>query len=102
MNKEREQKIVDIYIIGTLSRPDVIKEAALHYLNLGYSVAMVRKAPNTPKEELIIECFENIDNCTFVVAVPHEDGEYGEGTQYEITYAEKLGKSVIKWKGNKR
>lgn len=94
------KKLMFVYIIGTLSRPDAIKEAALHYLNLGYSVAMVRSCPDISKEDLIIECFNKIDNCMFVVAVPHEDGEYGDGMQYEIAYAKKIGKHVVKWIGN--
>ena len=93
-------KMSEVYIKGTLSRPDAIKEAALYYLNLGYSVAMVRSCPNMAKENLIIECFNKIDNCMFVVAVPHEDGEYGDGTQYEIVYAKKIKKHVVKWIGN--
>ena len=39
----------DIYIIGTLSREDVIEEAALYYLRLGYSVLMVVKQPDENK-----------------------------------------------------
>lgn len=50
----------DIYIIGTLSREDVIEEAALYYLRLGYSVLMVVKQPDENKEKLIMQCFKNI------------------------------------------
>lgn len=46
--------MIDVYIIGTLSREDVIKQAALHYLDLGYSVLMVRKQSNENKENLIM------------------------------------------------
>lgn len=93
--------MIDVYIIGTLSRSDEIQKAALYYLKLGYSVAMVREQPNKTNEELIIECFRNIDKCMFVVAVPHEDGAYGTGTQYEIAYAKKLGKRIDMWKGER-
>lgn len=47
----------DIYIIGTLSRFDEIQKAALHYLSLGYSVAIVRPQPDKVKEKIIFECF---------------------------------------------
>ena len=63
----------DIYIIGTLSREDVIEEAALDYLRL--------------------------EDATRIVAVPHRDGTCGEGTQYEIAYAKFLRKKVTIWKG---
>lgn len=90
----------DIYVIGTLSRFDEIQKAALHYLELGYSVAMVRPQPDKTKEELIIECFENIDECeSTIVAVPHEDGTLGNGTQYELAYAMKVGKRISIWDG---
>lgn len=89
----------DVYIIGTLSREDVIKEAALYYSKLGYSVSMVRKQPNENKENLIMRCFRNIEDSTRIVAVPHKDGTCGEGTQYEIAYAKMLGKRVYIWKG---
>lgn len=92
----------DIYVIGTLSRFDEILKTALHYLNLGYSVAIVRPQPDKTKEELIMECFKNIDECTtMIVAVPHEDGTLWDGTQYEIAYAKKIGKLVDIWKGDR-
>ena len=92
----------DMYVIGTLSRFDEILKAALHYLNLGYSVTIVRPQPDKTKEEIIIECFKNIDECKrMIVAVPHEDGTLGDGTQYEIAYANKLGKRVGIWKGDR-
>lgn len=90
----------DIYVIGTLSRFDEIQKAALHYLNLGYSVTIVRPQPDKTKEELIMECFKNIEECKVaVVVVPHEDGTFGDGTQYEIAYAKKIGVFVSMWKG---
>lgn len=89
----------DVYIIGTLSREDVIKEAALYYSKLGYSVSMVRKQLNEDKENLIMRCFKNIEDSTRIVAVPHKDGTCGEGTQYEIAYAKMLGKRVYIWEG---
>lgn len=87
----------DIYIIGTLSREDVIEEVALYYLRLGYSVSMVKKQPNESKEKLIIQCFKNIENSTRIVAVPRQDGTLGEGTQYEVAYAKFLEKKVDIW-----
>lgn len=89
----------DIYIIGTLSREDVIEEAALYYLRLGYSVLMVIKQPDENKEKLIMQSFKNIEDATRIVAVPHQDGTCGEGTQYEIAYAKFLRKKVTIWKG---
>lgn len=89
----------DIYIIGTLSRFDEIQKAALHYLSLGYSVAIVRLQPDKVKEKIIFECFKNIDKCKKIVAVPHEDGTLGDGTLYEKAYATALGKCVSIWKG---
>jgi hypothetical protein len=88
----------DIYIIGTLSRFDEVQKAALHYLSLGYSVAIVRPQSDKSKEKLIAECFKSIEKCKKIVAVPHEDGTLGDGTLYEITYANKLGKCVSIWK----
>ena len=90
----------NVYIIGTLSRKDTIEKIALYYLRLGRSVSMVRKQSNENKENLIMQCFKNIENSDYIVAVPHEDGTCGEGTQYEIAYAKFLGKKVDIWKGD--
>ena len=89
----------DIHIIGTLCRVDAIEEAALHYLKLGYSVSIVRRQPNKSKEELIIQCFDDIRQSSEIVAVPHADGSFGEGTQYEIAFAKFLGRRVRVWQG---
>lgn len=95
----------DIYVIGTLSRETAIKRAAIHYLKLGYSVAMVTKQPDKDKdkdkdkEELIMECYKNIKESEIIVVVPHEDGTIGEGTQYEIAFAKYLGKKIYIWNG---
>lgn len=87
----------DIYVIGTLSRETAIKRAAMHYLKLGYSVAMVTKQPDKDKEELIMECYKNIKESEIIVVVPHEDGTIGEGSQYEIAFAKLLGKEIYIW-----
>lgn len=93
----------DVYIIGTLSRFDEIQKAALYYINMGYSVAAVRPQTDKTKAELILECFKNIDGCkVMVVAVPHENGTFGDGTQYEIAYANKFGKRVDIWWGEEK
>lgn len=88
----------NVHIIGTLSREDVIEKAALYYLRRGFSVSMVRKQPDEDKEKLIIQCFSNIENSDRIVAVPHQDGTLGEGTQYEVAYADYLRKRVDIWK----
>lgn len=92
--------MTDVYVVGTLSKFDEIQKAALFYLNCGYSVSMVRPQPDKTKEECILECFKNIDNCDMlIVAVPHEDGILGDGTLYEIAYAKKMGIPYSIWKG---
>lgn len=91
----------DIHIIGTFRREDAIEEAALHYLKLGYSVSMVRRQPNKSKEELIIQCFDDIRQSSEIIAVPYTDGSFGEGTQYEIAFAKFLGRRVHVWQGGK-
>lgn len=88
-----------IYIIGTLSRIDVIEEAAIYYIRHGYSVSMVRKQPDVNIEKLIIQCFKNIEEASRIVAIPHKDGTLGEGTMYEIAFAKMLGKRVDIWEG---
>ena len=92
----------NLYIIGTLSRENVIEEVALHYLRLGYSVSMVRKQPDKDKEYLIQQCFKNIENASRIVVIPHQDGTCGEGTQYEIAYAKLIEKRVSIWDENKQ
>lgn len=87
-----------VYIIGTLTRKEAIKRAALYYLNAGNSVMMISERPYMTKESLIMDRFQKIDDADLVVAVPHSYGEYDEETLYEIAYAKWINKRVVKWK----
>lgn len=89
-----------IYVIGTLSREENIKEIAMYYMNKGYFVNFVQKDNNKSYEEKIRDCYKNIRSADLIIAVPHKDNILGIGTMYEIEYAKTLSKDVKVWNNN--
>lgn len=87
----------DYYIIGTLSRIGTINTIAEVLKRNGYKVKSVQRNTEKTLEDLIIDCYRNIQRADNIIAVPHEDGRFGMGTQYEIAYAKMLGKTVTKY-----
>lgn len=87
-----------VFIIGSLSCEEEIKEVAKFFVEeMGYEVDYVRKQPEKSLEMLIKEAFESISKADRVVAVKKPDGSYGEGTMYEMSFAEFIGKPITKF-----
>lgn len=64
---------------------------------MGDEVDYVRKQPEKPLEILIREAFESISKADRVVAVKKTDGTFGDGTLYEMTFANFIGKPITKF-----
>lgn len=99
-NEMQKNDSLKIYVIGTLSREENIKEIAMYYMNKGYFVNFVQKDNNKSYEEKIRNCYKNIRNADLIIAVPHKDNTLGIGTMYEIEYAKTLSKDIKVWNNN--
>lgn len=87
-----------VFIIGSLSYEEEIKKVAKFFREeMGDEVDYVRKQPEKSLEILIKEAFEAISNADRIVAVKKPDGSYGEGTMYEMFFAEFIGKPITKF-----
>ena len=87
--------MLNIYVIGSLSRSKRIKEIAEQYMSLGHHVDYVKKQPETPFRKLVEDCFDKIEKADQVIVIPRDDGSIGEGTTYEIVFAKRVGTSVV-------
>lgn len=85
----------NIYVIGSLSRDEKIKEIAEDYASFGHHVDYVKKQPETPFSKLVEDCFDKIEKADLVLVAPRDDGSIGKGTTYEIVFARRVGTDVI-------
>lgn len=86
-----------VYIIGSVSQEDEIKQIAEYFKkNEGFSVIYVKSQPDKSIESLIFDCYKNISESDLVVAVPKKNGTFGIGVTYEIMFAKFIGKEVMK------
>lgn len=83
-----------IFVIGSVSRATDIDDVACKLRKAGYDVDHVRKREGETLFTLIQDAYRKIDESDMVVVVRKADGSIGEGTQYEMHMAIRLGKSV--------
>jgi hypothetical protein len=87
-----------VFVIGSLSCEEEIRKVAKFFKEeMGDEVDYVRKQPEKPLEILIREAFESISKADRVVAVKKTDGTFGDGTLYEMTFANFIGKPITKF-----
>lgn len=88
-----------VFIIGSVKHMDAIYHIAEKWKKKGFEVEHVFPQPDKPLVNLIHETFEKIKKADIVVAVKKEfwvnNEPYGEGTLYEMEFAEKIEKTVI-------
>ena len=87
-----------IYIIGSVHdvhTASVMRSLVSYHKSIGNEVVCVKpEVDKKTMEELIMECYNNIDNADIIIAVSKSDGDYGVGTTYELLYAKHIGKTV--------
>lgn len=87
-----------LYIIGSISQKEQIKNTAQYYIETGrYKVRYVKEEPNVSFPALIYRCFLNILWADRIYAIPKPDGTLGTGVTYEMVFAKLLGKWVDKF-----
>lgn len=84
----------NIVILGSCSQGETFDKMEQKYKLKGHNVWRPIKQPDRPFKELVQECFEAIKNADEVIAIPKPDGSFGQGTTYDICFAEFLGKDV--------
>ena len=86
-----------VFVIGSMSCEKRIKAIAEFFEEMGDQVDYVKKQPQKSFEDLVKEAFISIANADRVVAVRKDDGTFGEGTMYEMAFAEFIGKQITKF-----
>lgn len=91
-----------ITFIGSLKNKDIMDKAAKKlekmfpyeqiYINVPQS------HPSERFESVVREWYRSIADSDLIVAFPkYMDGQFGDGTIYEMEYAKRLGKKVLVW-----
>jgi nucleoside 2-deoxyribosyltransferase len=83
-----------IFIIGSVKREKDIERIANLIASLGFEVDHVKRQPDKTTGELIMEAFHRIAEADKIVATVNEFGTIGDGTLYELTFAQYLGKKT--------
>jgi nucleoside 2-deoxyribosyltransferase len=83
-----------IFIIGSIKREKDIEKIANLISSLGFEVDHVRKQSDKTTGELIMDVFRHIAEADKIVATVNEYGTIGDGTLYELTFAQYLGKKT--------
>lgn len=87
-----------VFVIGSLSYEEEIKKVASFFKEeMGDEVDHVRKQPEKSLEILIKESFESISKADRIVAVKKPNGTFGDGTLYEMAFANFIGKPITKF-----
>lgn len=88
--------MIKAYIIGSCSQESLIKKFADQLLmNLPtYGVRYVYSQPDKDFQDLVKECFDNIEWADVIYVILKNDGSIGRGTAYEIEYAKRCKKEI--------
>ena len=81
------------YIIGSLTQSSMIKKFAMD-LPIKYSVRYVYSQPDKDFQDLVKECFDNIEWADVIYVILKNDGSIGRGVAYEIEYAKRCKKEI--------
>lgn len=96
IRKEKE-KMLKVFIIGSMSCEKWIKFVARVFKKIGCEVDYAKKQPEKRFDTLVAEAFRSIADADLIVAIGKADGTFGEGTTYELAFAEFIGKVIIKF-----
>lgn len=93
--------MIKIYVIGSMRSKKIIRKVAEFIKDNGnYEVDYVYPQRSKSRLQLIIECFDKIELADIVVAVDKKGKGIGEGTLYEMEYAERCNKKLFVTDGN--
>ena len=88
-----ENAAENIYIIGSLSQADEIKDIANRLLDFG-NIRYVKPEPDKTFAKCVQTCFDNIEWANIIHVITKPDGSLGEGVTYEVEYAKRLCKTI--------
>lgn len=96
-NNRKEGQMLKVFIIGSVSCEMWIKIAARFFKKVGCEVDYAKKQPEKRFDTLVAEAFRSIADADLIVAIGKADETFGEGTTYELAFAEFIGKVIIKF-----
>lgn len=91
---------MEITFIGSLTQEGEMHEAAKKIRSMYKEVIQIHipgRLQGMTFEEIVTYWYENIKKSDLVIAFPKEDGRFGEGSTYEISFARLIGKLVLTW-----
>lgn len=84
------------YILGSLSREKEMEKLKNYLSNLSTCVIRCIDTDNdTPYDELISKCFDNIVWADVIIAFKNKDNELGLSSMYEVEFAKRMGKVIL-------
>ena len=83
-----------IFVIGSLVNVHLIKRIAEKWCAAGSDVDYVKPELGITFAQCVQQAFDKIKKSDIVVVVPKHDGSLGEGTIYEMIFAEEMGKQL--------
>ena len=89
--------MIKAYVIGSLTQSSLIKKFAdqlLMDLPIKYGVRYVYSQPDKDFQDLVKECFDNIEWADVIYVILKNDGSIGRGVAYEIEYAKRCKKEI--------
>ena len=86
--------MIKAYVIGSLTQESQIKKFAKKLSSIGNDVKYVFSQPDKDFQDLVTECFDNIEWADIIYVILKNDGSIGRGTAYEIEYAKRCKKEI--------
>lgn len=86
--------MIKAYVIGSLTQESQIKKFAKKLSSIGNDVKYVFSQPDKDFQDLVKECFDNIEWADIIYVILKNDGSIGRGTAYEIEYAKRCKKEI--------
>ena len=90
--------MIKAYVIGSLTQSSLIKKFAdqlLMDLPIKYGVRYVYSQPDKDFQDLVKECYDNIEWADIIYVIKKKDGTIGNGVTYELEYAKRLKKQIV-------
>lgn len=86
---------IKVFVIGSCSQIDEINKVASIFSNLGIEIDTPEVGTGHFFEYMVKRAISKIKEADFIIAVPKKDGTFGDGSTYEMLFAEDIGKPIF-------
>lgn len=83
------------YILGSLLREKEMEDLKIFFGKHSCVVRCVDTDNDTPYDELISKCFDNIVWADVIIAFKNKDNELGLSSMYEVEFAKRMNKVIL-------